>query len=360
MKQADFTAQFPVVWASGAEDEYVQYPIPETDGGDGRASLALGFPPETMKPLGAGGKYAYGQDVNGGLRMTSTSSQNYEAGVIAPWSASFAQSIGGYPKGARVADPSVSGKIWLSSADDNMTTPGASGATWVDFFAPVSPGRLLNVVSFSSSSTYVPTQGTGFIVVEMVGGGGGGGGASPTGDSTRFSAATGGQGGSYVRFLLSSGFAGAVLTVGSAGTGGSSGQNGASGGATQFGNSFRVRGGSGGAAGRSLAAPAAGGSTIANGQSSLVSGALLSSVGGSPGGWVSISPSVGLVSVGGDSQFGRGGNMGPGNDGAASGVGGASGPGAGGAGAWLPADYTQGLSGAPGGQGLIVIYEYSA
>ncbi|MFT8334670.1 MAG: hypothetical protein ABF628_00675 [Acetobacter orientalis] len=47
---------------------------------------------------------------------------------VAPYSAGLAQLIGGYPKYAIVVD--ATGVLWRSSADANMTVPGADGATW--------------------------------------------------------------------------------------------------------------------------------------------------------------------------------------------------------------------------------------
>jgi len=67
--------------------------------------------------------------------MLATAAQNYESGVFPPFSASFAQSVGGYPQGCVVADPATTGLFWVSTADNNLTTPGAQGASWVNLFA---------------------------------------------------------------------------------------------------------------------------------------------------------------------------------------------------------------------------------
>ncbi|MFT8699056.1 hypothetical protein [Acetobacter orientalis] len=47
---------------------------------------------------------------------------------VAPYSAGLAQLIGGYPKYAIVVD--ATGVLWRSTADANMTVPGAEGAAW--------------------------------------------------------------------------------------------------------------------------------------------------------------------------------------------------------------------------------------
>lgn len=135
MKKADFAAMFPEPWGASADEKYMQFPVPASTTVTGRASLDLGFPPSTMTPPEAGGSYPFGADVNGGFRMCSTSARNYEAGIIPPYSASYAQEIGGYPLGARVADATSLGSFWISTADDNLTAPGASGAAWISLFA---------------------------------------------------------------------------------------------------------------------------------------------------------------------------------------------------------------------------------
>ncbi|GAB6854472.1 hypothetical protein [Asaia astilbis] len=150
MKQSDFSPQFATLWGAQADTSHMQSPIPSTSSDNGRASLALGFPPANFTAPEAGGTFMYGQDLNGSLKMLSTSAQNYESGVIPPFSASFAASIGGYPAGAVVADTSTAGVYWRSTQDNNTTTPGASGAAWTNFFG----GYLATSGPAQSSSAY--------------------------------------------------------------------------------------------------------------------------------------------------------------------------------------------------------------
>lgn len=58
-----------------------------------------------------------------------------QAEGIPLWSQSVATAIKGYPLGAVVRDASP--KYWLSAVPNNMTVPGADGATWMNFFAGV-------------------------------------------------------------------------------------------------------------------------------------------------------------------------------------------------------------------------------
>ena len=51
---------------------------------------------------------------------------------ISPFNSSFATATGGYKKYAIVSDSS--GNFWVSTADSNLTTPGAGGASWQSLF----------------------------------------------------------------------------------------------------------------------------------------------------------------------------------------------------------------------------------
>ncbi|MCP1258302.1 hypothetical protein NKW50_06830, partial [Acetobacter lambici] len=54
---------------------------------------------------------------------------------VAPFSASLAQLIGGYPLGAIAFD--AAGNYWRSTKANNLTVPGAENAGWVNFFTGV-------------------------------------------------------------------------------------------------------------------------------------------------------------------------------------------------------------------------------
>ncbi|NVN02946.1 MULTISPECIES: phage tail protein [Asaia] len=54
--------------------------------------------------------------------------------LTARYDAAFAKKTGGYSIDAIVADSNASGVFWVSTADNNLTTPGASGAAWVSLF----------------------------------------------------------------------------------------------------------------------------------------------------------------------------------------------------------------------------------
>lgn len=83
------------------------------------------------------------------------------------------------------------------------------------------PGRLLNIQTFTSSGTYTPTSGTTNAHIKMVGGGGGGGGADSD-DVDEVGLGSGGGAGGYVEGYLdvSAGGYTASITIGSGGTAG--------------------------------------------------------------------------------------------------------------------------------------------
>ncbi|MCP1243074.1 hypothetical protein NKW51_10700, partial [Acetobacter lambici] len=54
--------------------------------------------------------------------------------IVAPFNAQLAAALGGYPLNAVVADPATPGAFWVSTADANVSTPGADGATWQSLF----------------------------------------------------------------------------------------------------------------------------------------------------------------------------------------------------------------------------------
>jgi len=358
MKKSDFSPMFPEAWGVSADAQYIQFPIPASTNDTGRASLALGFPPATMTPPEAGGSYPFGADVNGGFRMCSTAARNYESGIVPAYSATYSNDIGGYPLGAVVADASTNGAFWVSTTDDNLTTPGASGASWVSLFAPVQQGRLLGEVYLTSSTIYTPPPGTRYVEIELVGGGAGSGGVPAPANTSQVNVSTGGSAGSYVRARIYNAalFTNVQVTIGAPGPGGAVGtHDGVPGGTTSFGT-YTAPGGSGGKTASVTSFPNAG-LSVGTGQGSPSTSADISYVGAGPTLWQVINGTVGVTSIGGASPFGPGGYTSIGVDGGAQGA--AGGLGAGGGGVMAPSTYTQGLAGAPGGQGLAIVRAYS-
>lgn len=112
------------------------------------------------------------------------------------------------------------------------------------------PGRLIGRRFLVGSGQYVPTPGTRWIIVRMVGGGGGGGGT--TGGGTGTANGSGGGSGAYLEFdvVAVSAVRNGLFSCGAGGAGGStSGGNGGTGGDTTFtinGVTYTAKGGTGG------------------------------------------------------------------------------------------------------------------
>ncbi|MDE7547898.1 hypothetical protein PY793_07845 [Acetobacter fabarum] len=134
MKSTDDRRLFGTpIGAAAAAGNIAVIPQIQAVAGDGTASVALGFPPETFIARAAGGEPPRGQDMNGLLNLLSSAMQVLQAGWIGAFDATFAQSIGGYPAGAIVGG-GVPGTFWVSTADANVSTPGANGAAWQSLF----------------------------------------------------------------------------------------------------------------------------------------------------------------------------------------------------------------------------------
>lgn len=228
----------------------------------------------------------------------------------------------------------------------------------------LTPGRLINVQSFTANATYTPTPGTKKIRVQIVGGGGGGGGAQAT-SSGQASCAGGGCGGAYAEAYMPVPATPVALTVGAAGSGGSrTGPTaGSAGGSSVFGSYITCPGGTGGGVGNAATygSPFYRGMTLQTPPTiSLPTGAVLISSmrGQSASGSVLVgsAPNQGVGGIGGSSPFGVGGN---GGGGVVNGTPtAANGYGAGGGGGVEFSAYG-GDEGGAGTGGLCIIWEYA-
>jgi hypothetical protein len=130
MQSSNIPAKFAAVFAAAAATGYIRI-IPATSGDPTVASLALGFPPNTSVPVGAGGTPPNIADFNGILNPLSAWSQWLSAGgAFPPYDATFSAQVGGYPRGAVLA-AAVTGNYWLSTVENNLTNPDTGGAGWL-------------------------------------------------------------------------------------------------------------------------------------------------------------------------------------------------------------------------------------
>lgn len=163
-------------------------------------------------------------------------------------------------------------------------------------------GRLLNIQIITATATYNPTSGTNKIRLWLAGGAGAGGGPLATG-SGQYSVGGGGQAGGFAMSLITSGFAGLLVTIGGGGAGVLGGVGG-TGGASSFGGLVSCPGGTGGQVAAAAAAVTAsggqGGGTPVGGNLMNIKGQFGAAGSGSYAG------SFGFGGAGGNSIFGFG------------------------------------------------------
>lgn len=209
-------------------------------------------------------------------------------------------------------------------------------------------GRLTGCRILTSSGSYTPTSGTKSIVVEVQGAGGGGGGVGAT-NSTSVAVGCGGSGGAYAKSYIAKVDSSYSVMVGAGGVGGVAG-NGGNGGASSFG-SIQAGGGFGGGAGNGVP-PIIQNST---GIPTASGGNILNQSGQNPQIGMALSSSVIISGGGGHSVLGVGGNP---HGSAGNGMS-ATGYGAGGGGANAYSNNSNQYNGAVGGNGVVIVWEYS-
>ncbi|WP_434626185.1 hypothetical protein J3P84_23450 [Pseudomonas sp. Z1-29] len=250
----------------------------------------------------------------------------------------------------QIADAFGDSSNTLQLAQGEQVTVASNGIGWYVASSTKPAGRLLNVRTFTSSSTYIPTPGTASIVVEVVGGGGGSGGCAAT-SASQYAASAGAASGSFAKGRITSGFSGVAVSVGSAGTVGAAGGPGGSGGTSSFGALVSAPGGPGSATGAAISAqfflvagtpsgPQAGGGSIFNSSGEPGSVGFTANVGGN----------------GGSTPYGSGG-LGSGITGLSGSD--ATGYGSGAGGICRNASQAA-IAGFPGRPGVVIITEYSS
>ena len=213
-------------------------------------------------------------------------------------------------------------------------------------------GRLIKCQVFKSSGTYVPTQGTKFIIVEIVGGGGAGGGCQ-VGYPNNAACGGGGMSGEYVKARVDNP-AVTTVTIGYGGIGVSA-SVGAPGGTTSFGNTIIAKGGLGGNVLAEGTTPGVVGPYGAYTEPGFTGANIIGSGSGysSPG--VRFSGSLAIGGPGGDSIIGAWAGsqaiVGEGIN--------ANGHGGGGGGACVYGGATQQRAGGSGMAGIAIIWEYA-
>lgn len=305
--------------------------VPDAVQSDGSVSYAQGYgfdyerPTDGTDPLA---KVFPRRQYNAVLNDVTGAIGEIQQNGAAEWQAAGAP----YPLNARVR---YGTNNYISAIANNNSGPGAN-SDWINE-SSLSTGRLISVRSFTTpgTSTYIPTAGTRFVTVEVIGSGGGSGSVPATGAGSAVSG--GGGGGGYSYSLLASGFSGAAITIGVGGQGASIGANDAQqGGLTSFGSTLSATGGFGGQSipaaiplSDSILIPAGSGGGGSGGNIFNVEGGF-----GSPGIQIQTSISAGRGGIAGKGYKGGG-------DGRQTGPGNAA------------------LAGLPGQQGRVIISEWT-
>lgn len=214
-------------------------------------------------------------------------------------------------------------------------------------------GRLVRVLTFTSSGTYIPTEGIKFVIVEGIGGGGAGGGAPATA-SGNVGGGAGGNAGGYGKGQFTADQIGASQTVtigaGGIGTTGSGGN----GGDTSLGELVSFFGGRGAQSAGNAAPPLIGGN--GNVPATCSRGAnIIRGYGAISSPFSALAASVGYSGAGASSPYGSGGGIVNNTSNGAA----ASGFGSGGSGALALSGNASARTGGNGAPGFITIYEYA-
>lgn len=138
MTGAPYPATLPEAFAQNADGAHRNV-IPNTTVNPQRASFSLGFPPQTMTPIIAGGKPMLGPDMNGILYAMSSHTFYAQTGQPYRWNADVLVALGtGYAAGtllgssAAVVLPNSGPTLWMNLVDGNITDPDSGGADgWV-------------------------------------------------------------------------------------------------------------------------------------------------------------------------------------------------------------------------------------
>lgn len=156
MNISDIPAWFAKRFAADATGTFVRT-IPTTTADPAAASLSLGFPPNTFADIGAGGTPPDGRDFNGILNQLSAWGQWAGVGGAIPWSSTISAAAGGYPLGAIVLSNSVTGRLYQSQVNANVTNPDSGGAGWAILVnKAASPGDM--TAGTSNERVVTPAQ----------------------------------------------------------------------------------------------------------------------------------------------------------------------------------------------------------
>lgn len=123
--------------------------LPTTPAGDNTASYDAGFPPVTMILKSAGGLPPKGQDMNQILFELSSICRWFTAGALNEFDATFASSIGGYPK-ASVLVGDDGATIYISTINANSNNPNSVTTGWLNL------SKITAIAALSGGANKLP------------------------------------------------------------------------------------------------------------------------------------------------------------------------------------------------------------
>lgn len=139
--------------------------IPDTTVNPQRASWSLGFPPQVMTPVIAGGKPMLGPDMNGTLYMISSHTFYQQSGQAYRWDADVVSAIAGYAAGT-VLGSTDGVTLWFNLVAGNSSDPDdVSGAGWVPMYSygvtlmPATTGGLVTLTAAQASKGVIVLSG---------------------------------------------------------------------------------------------------------------------------------------------------------------------------------------------------------
>lgn len=116
-----------------ATNDSARVEIPVTTATVGRASQSLGFPPITGQPPETGGQPPQLEDFNGAVNQIARVAWWAQLGGLWRYDGTFANdtNINGYPLGSVLQSVSDTSVLWLSTVQNNVADPDATGTGWV-------------------------------------------------------------------------------------------------------------------------------------------------------------------------------------------------------------------------------------
>lgn len=146
MNRTDAPKKQPVPFAVNGQRENL---LSTTPAGDNTASYNDGFPPVTMILKAAGGLPPKGQDMNQILFELSSICRWFTAGALNEFDATFASSIGGYPK-ASVLVGDDGATIYISTIDANSNNPNSVTTGWLNL------SKITAIAALSGGANKLP------------------------------------------------------------------------------------------------------------------------------------------------------------------------------------------------------------